>query len=519
MEKEEIDKTQVKRKHVDNDQNQFHKLPKLSNVVSVPGVQAEDDIYLTISMSIVQSMIADLLPCNKSFKSLLSTFLILKLPVKHGSSRTTILDNFDDIVTLPWCNPRDLKTYHASSYVDILLDENFNDVENSSLFEHLRPYLKELQNAHDYITGLNLNTEELDGDLTDSDSSEPRFNISNEARGLCEYLKHEHFYDFESGDKVLDFDTPFSNETRRSNNDVLEPHVKDFIEKDDHKMIHGYKKHILLKHNLFYDCPIFPFLPLYCHIIPGATLKVVENLINNGRPNGIGINLDGGRHHAFKDKGNGFCYINDIVLAINRFRLKNYKKIAYIDFDLHHGDGVEKAFETSSNVQTTSLHFAEYGFFPNTAQKTLFDKQKECYNIVMPRGTNDAQFMDTVSNVVLPTVHRFCPQVLVIQCGGDGLKKDDYDVWALSIQGLVNAIMRLVEQFGKHTKIVVLGGGGYRISLQSRFYAYLIYKLTAYSKSGNSSKNNLLDKDYTFEIIPEHSFSDFYRDSYQKFFV
>ncbi|KAL6942112.1 hypothetical protein ACO0QE_003278 [Hanseniaspora vineae] len=387
-------------------------------------------------MSIVQSMIADLLPCNKNYKSILVTMLILKLPVQQSSSQTTILNNFDDIVTLPWCSPRDLKLYHAASYVDILLDKNFNDVANPYLLEHLQPYFKELQIAHDYITEHSAGAQELDDDGAKSDSSETAFTISKGGRSLCEYLKYECFYDYEGGNRVLDFDTAISPETIIHNSDNLEPHVRDFVEKDAHKVIHGYKKHVLVKHNLFYDCPIFPFLPLYCHMIPGATLKVVDNLINNGCPNGIGINLDGGRHHAFKDKGNGFCYVNDIVLAINKFRLKNYKKIAYIDFDLHHGDGVEKAFESSSNVQTTSLHFAEYGFFPNTAQKTTSDTKYERYNIVLPRETNDVQLMEIVRNNVIPTVHKFNPQVLVIQCGGDGLKKDDYDVWALSIKGL-----------------------------------------------------------------------------------
>ena len=118
------------------------------------------------------------------------------------------------------------------------------------------------------------------------------------------------------------------------------------------------------QYNLEGDCPNFSYLPMYCQVITGATLNLLDHLSPTERL--IGINWDGGRHHAFKQRASGFCYINDVVLLIQRLRKAQLNKITYVDFDLHHGDGVRKGFPKYLNkyrqfqyISTSLVFFLE----------------------------------------------------------------------------------------------------------------------------------------------------------------
>lgn len=85
--------------------------------------------------------------------------------------------------------------------------------------------------------------------------------------------------------------------------------------------------------------------------------------MNNGDAS-VAINWAGGLHHAKKNQASGFCYTNDIVLAILEL-LKHHQRVLYVDVDVHHGDGVEEAFYTTDRVMTVSFH--QFGdFFPGT---------------------------------------------------------------------------------------------------------------------------------------------------------
>lgn len=109
------------------------------------------------------------------------------------------------------------------------------------------------------------------------------------------------------------------------------------------------------------DCPVFDGLGEYVKWVGGASISAAQALCENTHD--VVIAWDGGRHHTGRSHAAGFCYINDIVLAI--FQLHNvFQKVLYIDIDIHHGDGVEKAFELSQRVFTLSFHRFDSGFFP-----------------------------------------------------------------------------------------------------------------------------------------------------------
>lgn len=120
------------------------------------------------------------------------------------------------------------------------------------------------------------------------------------------------------------------------------------------------------------DCPVFDGLFEFCQMYTGASLDGAVKL-NHGLTD-IAVNWAGGLHHAKKGEASGFCYINDIVLAILEL-LKYHPRVLYIDIDIHHGDGVEEAFYVTDRVMTVSFH--KYGdFFPGTGDVTvrLFDE-------------------------------------------------------------------------------------------------------------------------------------------------
>lgn len=111
------------------------------------------------------------------------------------------------------------------------------------------------------------------------------------------------------------------------------------------------------------DCPAFNGLYNYCQISSGASIDSAALLLNGEAD--IAINFGGGLHHAKKSEASGFCYVNDIVLAILELLLV-YPRVIYIDIDVHHGDGVEEAFYLSNRVMTVSFHQYGEDFFPGT---------------------------------------------------------------------------------------------------------------------------------------------------------
>lgn len=121
--------------------------------------------------------------------------------------------------------------------------------------------------------------------------------------------------------------------------------------------------HAMDRYNLSTDCPVFDGLYEYCQTYAGGSISGAARL-GQGCAD-IVMNWSGGMHHAKRNEASGFCYVNDIVLAILEL-LKVHARILYIDIDIHHGDGVEEAFYLTDRVMTLSFHQSGGGFFPGT---------------------------------------------------------------------------------------------------------------------------------------------------------
>ena len=213
------------------------------------------------------------------------------------------------------------------------------------------------------------------------------------------------------------------------------------------------------------DNPIFPGLYDLSLLVTGATLQAVD-FVADGKGE-IAFNIAGGLHHAMKSRASGFCYINDPVIGIMRL-LSRGKKVAYIDIDAHHGDGVQKAFYETHQVLTISLHETGYTLFPGTGfEYEIGEGEGEGYavNLPFPPGTGDDVYVWAFEEVVPELIHAFQPDIVVTQLGVDTFYDDPLTNLRLSIFGYERILKRIKDLAPRW---VALGGGGYNISNVAR---------------------------------------------------
>lgn len=193
----------------------------------------------------------------------------------------------------------------------------------------------------------------------------------------------------------------------------------------------------------------------------GASIMAAE-LLKDG---GIVHSPAGGTHHGRRDRASGFCYFNDPVLAILGFLDQRLERIAYIDVDAHHGDGVQDAFEHEDRVLTISIH--EEKRWPRTGR--LEDRAGGmARNMPVPSELNDDEFRYLLETVILPLVDEWEPQALILQGGCDGLADDPMSRMGLSNRALWRAVT-LLKSIAP--RFLCLGGGGYNPWAVARCWA------------------------------------------------
>lgn len=217
------------------------------------------------------------------------------------------------------------------------------------------------------------------------------------------------------------------------------------------------------------DCPAFTGLFSFCEQYAGASLAAARKLCIGTTD--IAMNWSGGLHHAKKGEASGFCYVNDIVLAILEL-LRVHPRVLYIDIDIHHGDGVQEAFYRSNRVLTVSFHkYAEY-FFPGTgaiSETGLNEGKYFSLNVPLSDGIDDDSYVSLFKSVIEPTITTFRPSAVVLQCGADSLGSDRLGTFNLSIKAHGECV-RFIKSF--HLPLLCVGGGGYRQSSVSRCWTY-----------------------------------------------
>jgi acetoin utilization protein AcuC len=171
---------------------------------------------------------------------------------------------------------------------------------------------------------------------------------------------------------------------------------------------------------------------------------------------GVIYNPAGGTHHGMPGRANGFCYLNDPVLAMLSMRHHGVRRIAYLDIDAHHCDGVAEGFTGDSDCLMISVH--EERLWPRTG---LIDDDAggSAINLPVPRGFNDAEMAYVRDTLILPKISAFKPDAIVFLCGADGVVDDPLAHLGMSNNAHFDVLRGLMAL--NVPRLLVLGGGGY----------------------------------------------------------
>ncbi|HEY5882119.1 MAG TPA: acetoin utilization protein AcuC [Nakamurella sp.] len=212
------------------------------------------------------------------------------------------------------------------------------------------------------------------------------------------------------------------------------------------------------------DNPIFPGMHDNAALIAGGSIDAARAIAHGEVDRAV--NFCGGLHHAMPDHASGFCVYNDAALGIRAMLDAGVRRVAYVDVDAHHGDGVQAAFYDDPRVLTISLHESPLSLFPGTgwpAELGVGAAQGTAVNLPLPAGTGDAAWLRAFHAVVPGLLRAFRPEVLVTQQGADGHREDPLADLMLTVDGQRTTYLALRELAREITggRWLALGGGGY----------------------------------------------------------
>jgi acetoin utilization protein AcuC len=214
------------------------------------------------------------------------------------------------------------------------------------------------------------------------------------------------------------------------------------------------------------DNPTFEGMHRASAHVVGATVEAVRRVWTGEAQHAA--NISGGLHHAMPDKASGFCVYNDIAVGIRWLLDHGAERVAYVDVDVHHGDGVERIFYDDPRVLTISLHETGQMLFPGTGFPNDTGgrgAEGSAVNVALPPGTSDAGWLRAFHAVVPPLVREFRPDVLVTQHGCDSHIEDPLAHLMLTVDGQRASYLALHDLAHElcDGRWVATGGGGYAI--------------------------------------------------------
>ncbi len=212
------------------------------------------------------------------------------------------------------------------------------------------------------------------------------------------------------------------------------------------------------------DVPTFAGMYDASALVAGQTVAAAEAVASGEALHAV--NIAGGLHHAMAGSASGFCVFNDVALGIARLLELGVRRVAYVDVDVHHGDGVQAIFWDDPRVLTISLHESGRSLFPGTGFPDEIGgagAEGRAVNVALPPATDDAGWLRAFDAVVPPLLRAFGPEVLVTQHGCDSHINDPLAHLALTVDGQrasYAALHRLAHEV-TGGRWLVTGGGGY----------------------------------------------------------
>ena len=219
------------------------------------------------------------------------------------------------------------------------------------------------------------------------------------------------------------------------------------------------------------DNPVYPNMFEAAALSTGASLVAAEMVSN--KTVDAAFNISGGLHHAGANQASGFCVFNDPALAVHYF-LSQGHRVAYVDIDAHHGDGVQEAFYNDERVLTISIHESGQWLFPGTGSVAeIGEGSGRGFSVNLPLYpyTIDDDYVEAFAQVVPPLVAAFAPDILVTQLGIDSYHNDPLTHLQVTTEGYIETVRQLA---GLGLPWLALGGGGYDLSAVARAWT-LVY--------------------------------------------
>ncbi|WP_103028485.1 acetoin utilization protein AcuC [Salinibacter altiplanensis] len=223
------------------------------------------------------------------------------------------------------------------------------------------------------------------------------------------------------------------------------------------------------------DVPVFEGMDAAARRLVGGTLRGAR-LIAAGDATRV-LQFGGGLHHAHRARASGFCVYNDLSVAISALR-EHDVRVAYVDVDVHHGDGVQHLHDKDPGVLTISLHETGRALFPGTGHTDEIGEgagKGFALNVPLAPYTESGSYLDAFERVVPPALRYFQPDVIVAQCGADAHFKDPLADLLLTTQAYETIFRRLLSLADDHAEGCLLCtlGGGYRLDTVSRVWGLL----------------------------------------------
>ena len=214
------------------------------------------------------------------------------------------------------------------------------------------------------------------------------------------------------------------------------------------------------------DNPVFEGMHDSSALIVGGSVQAAAAIARGEVDRAV--NIAGGLHHAMADRASGFCVYNDAALAIMELLRLGAERVAYVDVDVHHGDGVQAAFYDDPRVLTVSLHESPNTLFPGTGwpwEQGNGAAAGTSVNVALPAGTGDRDWLRAFSAVVPGVLAQFRPDVLVTQHGADAHAEDPLANLQLTVDGqrAAQLMLRDLAQRCAGGRWLALGGGGYAL--------------------------------------------------------
>ncbi|MEV6861176.1 acetoin utilization protein AcuC [Streptosporangium subroseum] len=229
------------------------------------------------------------------------------------------------------------------------------------------------------------------------------------------------------------------------------------------------------------DNPAFAGVHEASALITGATLEAARSVWTGEAEHAV--NVAGGLHHAMAATASGFCVYNDPAAAIAWLLAQGASRIAYVDVDVHHGDGVQSLFHDDPRVLTISLHESPRTLFPGTGFPQETGAEGTAVNVALPAGCGDSGWLRAFHAVVPQLLREFAPEILVTQHGCDSHALDPLANLMLSVDGqrtAYEALHRLAHETAGG-RWIVTGGGGYElVQVVPRAWTHLIAEVSGH---------------------------------------